>query len=242
LPLLLDAFCLVHIIRTGQDRIWAYVVIMLPIVGSLIYIGVEMVPGLIRGPGGRRLARNAVAKVDPARGLRRSYRDLEMVDTVQNRLRVADHSMSLGRYEEALRLYEEAATGIHADDTALLMGMARASSALRQPARALEALDRLRAANPGFQSNEAHLIYAISLEELGRDAEAMDEYRVLVTQAPGEEARYRYAALLEKHGNPEQASILYKEILDRAHRATRRYKREQSSWIAKAQARFMDLK
>ncbi len=234
---MLDAICLVHIIRTGRDRIWAYVVIMLPVMGALIYLCVEILPSLVRGHGSRRLASAAVQRIDPERNLRRSQRNLEMADTVENRLRIADHSLELGRYEEALQQYEAAATGIHADDTAVLMGIARAANILERPERALAALDQLKAANPGFQSNEAHLIYASSLEALGRDEEAIAEYRVLAPQAPGEEARYRYARLLEKLGHVEEAKALYDEILQRAGRATGRYRREQSRWIGLARER-----
>ncbi len=238
LPILLDAICIAHIIRTGRDRIWIYAVVFVPLAGALAYIAVEMLPDLLRGYRARRFMSGAMRAVDPERGLRRRAGALHVADTVQNRLKLAEEQMNLGHVEQAAALYAEAATGLYADDTALLMGLARASYKLDRPAEALAALDRLRAADPRFQSHEAHAIYAGSLAALGRDAEALEEYAALAPAAPGEEARFRYAALLDKTGRRDEAQTLYREILDRSRHAPGRYRRAQAKWIGLARERL----
>jgi hypothetical protein len=47
--LALQVLCLIHALRTGRDRMWVYVVILLPAVGSLAYAICELLPELI-GP------------------------------------------------------------------------------------------------------------------------------------------------------------------------------------------------
>ena len=238
LPLILDALCIVHVIKTGRDRIWIYAIMFIPMFGAAAYVLVEMLPGLLRGYHGQRLTAKAIRTIDPHKDLRRAVMDLELTDTVQNRLRVADANMALNRYQEAARLYAQSATGLHAEDTALLMGMARANFALMNHAEALAALDRLQAAHPGFQSHEAHLIYAASLEGLGRDSEARDEYERLVAYHPGEEARCRYAQLLDRMGETDKARACYEDILKHARHGTSQYRKAQARWVAVARQKM----
>jgi hypothetical protein len=115
--------------------------------------------------------------------------------------------------------------------TPLLMGAARARFGLADFAGALAALDRLQAAHPGLASSEAHLIYARSLEGLGRDEEAAAEYRGLVGYAPGEEARCRYGQLLQRLGDTAGARRQFEEVVKNSRLGTARYRREQQAWV-----------
>jgi hypothetical protein len=231
LPIALTIFCVIHIIRTGADRIWVYVVVLLPGLGSIAYLLAEVLPSMIGGQRARRLASGAVRSIDPGRDLRRRAADLDLVDSAENRRLLAEEHLRLGQYPQAVDLYESALTGIHTDDASLLLGLARAADAAGDHVKALAALDRLRAANPDFQSGEAHLIYARSLEGLGRDGEALEELAALVGYATGEEARCRYAMLLRKHGREAEARRVFEEIMVRAKRANRRYRNAEREWI-----------
>ena len=238
LPLLLDALCVAHIIRTGRDRIWIYAVVFVPLAGAIAYIAVEMIPDLLRGYHGSRFKAGTINRIDPDRNVRRRANALEVADTVENRLKLAGEQMARGRYEQAASLYAAAASGFYADDPALLMGLARASYHLNRPVEVLATLDRLRAANPAFQSHEAHSMYADSLARLGRDDEAMEEYASLVLAAPGEEVRYRYAQLLEKLQRHDEARGLYQEIVTRTRHAPRHYRRAEGQWIDSAREKL----
>ena len=44
-----------------------------------------------------------------------------MADTIENRRLLAEEYLAVGRYDEALPLYEGALTGLHADDPSLLL-------------------------------------------------------------------------------------------------------------------------
>ncbi|HLY54398.1 MAG TPA: hypothetical protein VKS60_02505 [Stellaceae bacterium] len=226
----LDIFCVIHAMRNGADRMWIYVIVLLPGVGSIAYLIAEALPQMY-GTKARKLAGSAIRTIDPERNLRRLEADLALVDSAENKRRVAEEQMKLGRYREAMELIESALVGIHADDPSLLLALARAAEGSADYARALDALDHLRAAHPDFQSGEAHLIYARSLQGLGRDEEAMRELASLVTYATGEEARCRYAMLLRRHGREAEAQIVFKEILLRAKRANRRYRSTEREWI-----------
>ncbi len=227
----LQIACIIHIIRTGRSWLWLTAVIALPGIGMLAYFIAELLPELTSGYRAHRIGRAALGQIDPGRGVRRRAQALDMADTVENRRRLAEEYLDLGRTADALKLYESALTGIHADDPALLLGFARAAFAEKQPQRAIEALDHLREANPEFQSTDGHLLYAKSLEAAGRQVEALEEFAALVDYAPGEEARCRYAMLLRERGDVAEAHQLFNEILARAKRGTSRYRKTEREWI-----------
>ena len=97
--------------------------------------------------------------------------------------------------------------------------------------QALAVLDELRAKNPDYRSADAHMIYARSLEGLGRDAEALDEYAVLTRYYSGEEARCRWALTLRKVGKATEARALFEEIARSQKLAPKHYVKAQREWI-----------
>lgn len=235
ISVLLQVLTIIHIIRSGRDRIWIFIVALLPMVGMLAYALAELVPEIMGGRAARNMRQGTLKRLDPQRDLRARLLALEGADTVENRRLAAEEYLKLDAPEEALALYRRCLAGVHADDSALLLGAARAAQAAGYPAEVLDHLDHLRATNPSFQSAEAHLLYAKALEALQRDEDAAREYAALVTYATGEEARCRYGLLLQRQGDQAGADALFAEILRRAKHGNGHYRSREARWIELAQ-------
>jgi len=227
----LQIICVIHVIKTGRNQIWIWVLVLLSMAGIAAYLIAELLPDLLGGRSARRFASGTTRRLDPKRNARRRAADLDMAETAENKRLLAEEYLELGQFDDAADLYQSALRGPHADDPTLLLGLADAEYRRGNHQAALDALDRLREADPASQSTEGHLIYASSLEGLGRDAEALFEYAAITAYFPGEEARCRYALLLQKTGQSGLAQQLFREILKRAARGTGRYRREQRRWI-----------
>ena len=225
-----QVLCVAHVVRTGRPFSWIYLIVFAPLVGTIVYLGVELLPGLYRGPTARHAAARVAKVVDPCRGVRDAWRRLEMSPTVQNRTALAQEYLAVGQPRDAVALYREALSGIHATDPALMLGLARALFTLGDTAEVLATLDRLREANPAYTSPEGHLLYARSLEMEGRTAEALSEYAALIAYYPGQEARCRYALLLQMTGRVAEARNLFEEIRKAIDYGPRHQYREQREW------------
>jgi hypothetical protein len=225
-----QVLCAAHVVRTGRPFWWIYLLVFAPLVGTIVYLGVELLPGLYRGPTARQVALRVAGVVDPGRGVRDAQRRLEMSPTVQNRTALAEEYLAAGQPQDAVVLYREALTGIHATDPSLMLGLARALFMLGNTAEVLVTLDRLREANPEYTSPEGHLLYVRSLEMEGRTAEALYEYAALITYYPGQEARCRYALLLQVTGRVAEALNLFEEIRKAIDYGPRHQYREQREW------------
>src|SRR3569623_2712449 len=80
----------------------------LPIVSTIAYDFVEVLPGMKGFRHVRTVQAKAVMAIDPDREVRAARSALDLTDTVATRMRLADALAALGKYGEALPLYREA--------------------------------------------------------------------------------------------------------------------------------------
>ena len=66
--LLLDITLIYHASRTGRLQPWAFIILMIPLVGALAYIVVELVPEWFGSPG----APSRHASASPASSIRKN--------------------------------------------------------------------------------------------------------------------------------------------------------------------------
>lgn len=231
LSLVLQVFCAIHAVRSGKDSFWLWIIIIAPGLGSFVYLVTQVLPELGGSRTVHRARRSLVNTVDPKRELRKRTVELEVSNTVQNRMALADECMEAGMFDDAAELLEEAMTGLHKTDPGLMERYASASFGQGNAQRAKNTLDELIAANPDYRSPEAHLLYARSLEGMGDLDAAREEYEALHESYPGEEGRVRYALLLQKTGDVDRARQMFAESLKRSRHAPAHYRKAQRDWL-----------
>jgi hypothetical protein len=221
----------VHLFRTGGDMRWLWAIVFLPVVGSLAYFFVEVLPSLQNNRTARNVLRRARDTVDPNRGVRQGALDYERSQNVETASRLADELTKAGRFADAIRVCGEARTGLFEDDPKILLSLANAQFGAGQYQDAIGTLDYLRDKNPGFRSADGHLVYARALEENGASSRALSEYEALARYYPGAEARVRHAMLHKKLGHLERAGELFAAVLKDARLAPKHFRRSQREWI-----------
>ena len=235
LSFILQLFCIVHVIQTGRDKYWIFIIIIGSFLGSLAYLLTQVVPDIGRDPMTRKTVNKLKQAIDPEREKRRIADRLELADTVDNRVKLAKECLALGDYLNAEELFGSCLKGVHANDPDMMLGIARAQFGRADAAAARKTLDALIAANPDFESGDGHLLYARCLESLGDNDAALHEYAALATSYAGEEARGRYALLLKRTGHAGEAQTVFKQILARAKVAPKYYRQTQREWIVLAE-------
>lgn len=226
----LDALCLFHAVRARQPYHWFMIIIAFPLFGSLVYFIMEVLPEMQHSRAARQAARDIGAVIDPDKAIREGTARLAQLDTAENRKTLAEALIAKKRFAEAQRLYEAALTGAHADDPALMMGLARARFGQKDYTGVCRTLDDLRAAHPDFQSAEGHMLYARSKEGAGLTEEAFVEYEALADYFPGEEARCRYALLLQKDGRLDESREYFRQVVRSVEAGSKVYFRAQREW------------
>jgi hypothetical protein len=236
LSIIIQAGLIVHVIKTGRNQLWIWVLILLPFgVGALAYLAVEIVPELFRSRAAQRTARGLRRAMDPGAELRRYEHEARVTGNVASRQRYAEELTRHERYDEAIAQYRQALTGLYEHDPNLMLGLAQAQFGKGEAGAARTTLDELIRRNPDFRSPMGHLLYARALAAEGNAAKALEEYRVLAPSYPGAEASVRYAQLLEAQGQRAEARQVARELLEQARMAPGHYRRAQREWLEAAQ-------
>ncbi|MEI9851729.1 MAG: hypothetical protein WDN24_13785 [Sphingomonas sp.] len=215
----LQVACIVHLMRHGRNQIWLTALVFLPVVSAIAYFVVEIVPGIGANRHLRLARARAEAVLDPEREIRAARDALDLADTAANHLRLGDAYAALGRWGEAIPLYQASIRKTAGDiDPRTQHKLAEALYASGAGAEALALLDAVDLPAGQSERDRHLLLRAKTLEHLGRKEEALQIYADVVARLPGEEARCRYSALLLAEGWDRKALKVLEEVEGRMKR------------------------
>lgn len=236
ISLILQGFCVFHCMRKGHSNQWLWLIIFLPFIGSLIYIFTIV---LTRDKL-NSVTNNVNTLVRPHGNLKQLERNLKFSDTFQNRMLLANYYQALGRDEEALALYEQNRHGLFSNEPELITAMMRSNYAINQYEKVSE-LANLVNKHPDFIRSQAHLVYAKSLEQLGKNEEAEKEYELFNTRYSDFEGKYTYACFLENQKRITEAVQLLDTAIDESRHMSHKEKRNHIFWIRQSVAKRKEL-
>jgi hypothetical protein len=211
--ILVQGFCLYHASQSGRAQHWIYVLLLLPGVGSVAYLALEILPEIAGTRRGRKVMVDVATVLDPDREFRDRKAEVELTGTPAAKAALADECARKTMFDEAVSLYRSALTGLYADDPNLLLGYARVLVEKSDFAEAERTLDHLRATNPTVTSQEGHLLYARALEGRNKNDAAIAEYEALIGYFAGFEAKVRYGLLHQRLGNVAKANDLLQGVV-----------------------------
>ncbi len=229
LPLILTVYCCVHVVRSGRELYWIFIILIIQPFGALVYLLAIVLPEWTGGKTARKLGSAARETLDPDRDYRHAKAAYDDSPTVANAIRLGAAAAGMGRHAEAEALYAQAAHGVHADDPTLLLGRANALIELDRAAEALAILEPLRGRTEG-QTPPASLALGRAYEALSRNAEAEAAYNDAAGRLPGMEGLARYAAFLAHTGRRAEAQAQLDEIDRRIRRADPYFRKEARAW------------
>ena len=231
---ILNVLLIVHAARTGRFMPWGFVILFLPGIGALIYVAFELAPQWFGSYGARRARRTVASALDPTGRYRALKDELDVVDTIANRIALADECVAIGRPQEALEHYDAILAQPFGDEPAYRIGKARALLDLGSAGDAVATLEEVKRTSPDLHSPEGRLLYARALEMAGRSEEALDQYASLAPIYPGPEPSVRRAQLLERLGRREQARSIADEVVRSLRRAPAHVRANEREWFALA--------
>ncbi|HEX8654553.1 MAG TPA: hypothetical protein VF693_04950 [Allosphingosinicella sp.] len=234
--------CIVHCLRTGRNPYWVLPILVFPLVGSLAYLIVEVIPGL----GARREVRlakaAAVKKIDPERDVRAAREALDTADTAANRVALADALAEQGKWADATLHYREALAKAPLPDRAVQIKLASANLENGNAHEARRLLESLPATHSAAEEDRGRLLLARALAECGEAVAAIALFAEIGERLPGAEAQCRQAALLIEQGREAEAVVPLAEAERRAHRVDRYERLRDRDMYAWAERTLAELR
>jgi hypothetical protein len=234
--LALDVALIFHASKTGRCQPWCYIILMVPGIGALAYVVVELIPEWFGTYEGQKARARIGRALNPEKAYRALRDQLEIADTIANREALAQECLALGRFDEAREQYDTILTMPLGEEPGFMLGRARAEFGLGRFTKARATLDDLRGRWPDWESADGHLLYARTLEEDGRIDEAIAEYHALSAYYVGAEPRVRHGLALRKLGREAEARAVLADVVLRMSRAPKFARKIQAEWISMAEA------
>ncbi|MEM7258731.1 MAG: tetratricopeptide repeat protein, partial [Pseudomonadota bacterium] len=232
--LIFAVIAIVHVIKTGRSQMWIMVLLGLPLLGTLAYLVVEVLPEVFAGRSARRATGKVSKVLNQGRDFKEAKNDYELSGSVQSACNLAQLHEERGEYTAAEKLYRESLTGLNKTNPDIMHKLARARFELQNFTQARNTLDELIAENPDYKNQDAHLLYARTLESLNEVEGATEEYEALIKYYTGPEPAYRYAMFLQDHGDNTRAASLLQQIVKTADMSPGHFRSMHAEWINKA--------
>ncbi len=224
----------IHVIKTGRNRYWIWLLLFLPVIGGVAYLVVEVIPEFSSGITGQRTRRSVRNLIDPGADIRTHAAAWEQSSNADNGRRYAQALLASGKAAEAGEILDLVLDGFFKTDPALMLLKAQAQYDQEQWGPSLATLEALRKHNPDLRSAEGHLLYARTLEQTGRVAEAIKEYRAVAGYYPGAQARFLLGLALKNSGQEKDATEEFTSMIREAELAPAHFRKSEKNWLALA--------
>lgn len=231
----MQVLCGIHCLKRGKTG-WLWIIIFLPVVGSLIYFFMEILPS-------RRISKPNIdvsAFVNPGGKIKKLEENLRFTDTFNNRMLLADAYLTSGQTDKAVELYESSLTGAFSENEHALAQLVIAYYQLERYSDAIKAAGKIYRL-PQFIRSQAHLFYALSLEHIGEIDKADAEFKAMVGRFSYYEQRYQYGMFLVRSGRDEDAAKIFTVMLEEEQQLSPMERKSARPWCAKARAELKSI-
>ena len=126
LHVLVAIFFAVHVVRSGGQMYWLFILFSFPLLGSVVYFLVIYLPQSRLDRGLRQATSLAIKSLDPGRELRDAQAAYDLTPTAQNQMRIASALLEAGQPQQAAQQYDLCLQGPFAKDAEIRLGAAKA--------------------------------------------------------------------------------------------------------------------
>jgi hypothetical protein len=219
--------CIIHAYKTGR-RDMIFLLIILPGLGTLAYIFLEILPEINRG----EFFHNILRYVFPTALLRDLERKRAISDTVTNRLTLAEAYGDQKKYDKAIPLVKSCLSDLYANDPGILLLLAKLQFHAGEFSESITNFEKAFSSKKVVMKKaEDELVYAQALESGGYLEKAEEEYKKVVRLHQSIESMYRYGAFLKKQQRPQEARTQFQTLLKEICLHPRYVRRLNRKWI-----------
>lgn len=220
--LLLQIICIVHLLVTGRNKGWIFVIAFLPYAGSIAYVFLEILN--ITSISNSKVPKAAKSNV---KVLIENYK---FTPTFNNTQLLGKEYIKLKRYEEGIKLLESSLTGIHKNDLDGMISLAQAYYKNKEFIKSNEIYQQIKFDSIEYRHIELWIDYAKVLEELKEFESAKAVFKKLNEKNTGLLVGIEYADFCKRIGNKAEAIERYKKMLSNIESMPKSLRKNEKKW------------
>src|SRR5689334_16439748 len=161
--LILQAYCLYHAYQRNAVQHWYWLIIFLPGIGCALYL----YHNFYNRDNIESIAEGVKTVVNSNYKLEQLEKAYKLSDNITSQTNLANGYVKYGRYDDAIKLYEECLSGFMADDPTLQMLLLQAYF-LKQDYESAIRVGKNLQSEKSFQNAEERIAYAWALHHAGK--------------------------------------------------------------------------
>jgi len=229
----LQIFCGIHSYRRGTLNRWIFLIAFLPIVGSIIYLYSEVLSNKSTFRAISKPTINISATINPAGRIKKLEEELQFTNTFANKVKLADAYLTAGQTDKAIDLYKSSLTGAFDENEHVMAQLIVAYYSQQRYGEVIPLAKKLYKL-PQFMRSKAHLLYAQSLEHLGKTEEAEAEFKAMKGRYSYFEQRYEYGLFLMRQDREDDAWQIFTDMLSEEPHLGSMERKTNRMWLTKA--------
>ncbi|MBW1296866.1 tetratricopeptide repeat protein [Aquimarina litoralis] len=204
----LQVFCIYHVLKNRREYYWYFLILFLPVIGSIIYI----VTQVFNKKDLSKVQNEIVSVVNPTKKVNDLRKQVEFADTFQNRVNLGDALYEINDYSSGIGEYEIALNGNYKSDPGVVKKLLKGYYQTNQFDKVIFCAEQI-SGKPDFKGSQSQFLYGLALEEEGRSEEAEENLKPIDQRYSNYEERYTLAQFLIEKGKPTEAKEILSEIL-----------------------------
>jgi hypothetical protein len=226
----IQILCVLHVIQYRKERWWIWLIVFIPVVGSIVYLFMEV----LNRRDMNQLQSSLTQSLNPSSKIIKLEKQLAFADSHQNRIALADAYLEFGDMQKAIVLYEESLQGLYADDPYVNMQLVMAYFLTEAYPKAIEKAQTVLK-DKDFQKSTARLYYALSLEKSHQKELAENELEALNVSYSNYEQRLAYGQFLIRNQQSQKAGEVFEEIIAEYNHLSPIERKKVKKWVNQAQ-------
>ncbi|WP_299257447.1 CDC27 family protein [uncultured Aquimarina sp.] len=209
----LQVFCIYHAIKNRNEYYWYFLILFLPVVGSIIYL----VTQVFNKKDLDVVQNEIVSVINPTKKVNDLRKQVEFADTFQNRVHLGDAFYEIDDYNAGIEEYEIALKGNYNQDAGVVKKLLEGHYQTNQFDKVIFCAEKINLRSD-FRGSRSQFLYGLALEENGRSKEAEENLKPIDQRYSNYKERYVLAQfLIEKGKITEAKDILEEVILESQH-------------------------
>jgi hypothetical protein len=233
----LEGICVFHCVKKGNQGKWIWIIVCVPVIGSLIYIFSEIITKRDIGT----VQSNISTIIFPTGRIKDLEKKLEFANTFDNKVALADAYLASGSIQQAIELYESCIVGVFSDNEYVITKLIISYYHAERYADAVKIAQKILRSTD-FNKSHAHVLYALCLEKTGNSDQAEKELESMKGKYSNFEGRLNYGQFLIRANRSQEAKVIFSEMLQEASHMTSSESRGCNRWLRQAREELAGIK
>lgn len=216
----LQAYCIYHLFKNRNPYYWVFVILFLPLIGSIIYL----ITQVYNKRDADKLQDNLVSIINPTKRIKDLEKKLQFSETYQNRVNLADAYLENKDYKNAIPHYLNALHDNLQNDSYAIKQLIECYYYVGDFDNVIFYVERIKD-NPEFQKSKSQFFYGLALEKLGKLDEAETNLKQIDIRYSFYEERFILAKFLLNRDKKEEAKAILDDIYMESQNMTKQNQR-----------------